>query len=208
MLARFIPREGKFFDLFRRSAELIVEGSVEFEKMLSDLSHAESYASKIKSIEHEADEVTHTTVETLHMTFITPLDREDILKLISKMDDILDFIEAAAERVSLYQITTATPELKALANVCVRSARDVQRVINELENLKKSVDIRKICVEINRLENEADGILRAGMAKLFREETDVKQLIKFKEIYELLETVTDCCEDVANIVEGIVLEYS
>ncbi|MGK5089343.1 DUF47 family protein [Bdellovibrionota bacterium FG-2] len=208
MFGRLIPREGKFFDLFRQSAKLIVEGAKEFRELLDDLPNAESRTRKIKAIEHQADDVTHTTVELLHKTFITPLDREDIHQLISRMDDILDFIEAASERILLYGITEAPPMAIDLATICVHSAENIQQAINELENLKNRSDIIRHCVEINRLENEADQVLRMAMARLFKEETDTRQLIKYKEIYEILETVTDRCEDVANIVEGIVLEYS
>ncbi len=208
MFRRLIPREGKFFDLFKQSAALIVEGSKEFCELLNDLPNAESRTRKIKAIEHQADEVTHATVELLHTTFITPLDREDIHQLISRMDDILDFIEAASERILLYGITEAPPLAAELAKLCLLSAENIQQAINELENLKNRSEIIRHCVEINRLENEADQVLRMAMAKLFKEETDTRQLIKYKEIYEILETVTDRCEDVANIVEGIVLEYS
>lgn len=208
MLGRILPREGKFFDLFRQSGSLIMEGATEFRNMLGDLGQAESHARNIKRIEHNADDVTHATVELLHKTFITPLDREDIHQLISGMDDILDYIEAAAERINLYDIKTATPEALKLADICVQAAKDVHAVVQLLEDMKNADEIIKRCVEINRLENEADHTLRAAMAKLFREEQDTRQLIKMKEIYELLETVTDRCEDVANIVEGIVLEYA
>lgn len=203
-----MPKEGKFFDLFREISDYIVEGAHEFRAMLEDLSHVESRSRNIKHIEHKADEVTHKTVELLHKTFITPLDREDIHKLISRLDDILDLIEAASQRMFLYGINQITPETKDLADVCIKSAEAVRRAVQGLDNLKDSDQILKACVEINKLENEADHILRAGMAKLFKDEPDVRHLIKMKEIYEILESVTDRCEDVANIVEGIVLEYA
>jgi predicted phosphate transport protein (TIGR00153 family) len=208
MLGRLLPREEKFFELFRQAADLIVEGAKEFREMLSDLPNAESRAKAIKFIEHQADEVTHRTVALLHKTFITPLDREDIHQLISRMDDILDQIEAASERIYLYQVTSAPPEAIALADICVRSVENIKQAVNRLEDLKNTTQIIAHCVEVNRLENEADNILRAAIAKLFREEPDTRQLIKLKEVFELLETVTDRCEDVANIVEGIVLEYA
>lgn len=208
MISRFMPREGRFFDLFKDSAELIVKGAHEFQEMLSDLSQVESRARSISDLEQKADHITHRTVELLHKTFITPLDREDIHQLISRMDDILDFIEAASERMYLYQIKEATDEAKTLARICVQSVEYIRSAVLRLDNLKNPEDIIKYCVEINRLENEADHVLRAAMAKLFQNEPDTRQLIKLKEIYELLETVTDRCEDVANIIEGIVLEYA
>jgi uncharacterized protein len=208
-----MPREGKFFELFRESADQIVLGSQELRAMLAELGTApehvvESRSRNIKGIEHKADEITHRVIEALHKTFITPLDREDIYALITKMDDIMDFLEAASARIFLYDLKKSTPEAIGLMDVCVASAHAVKRAVSELDNLQNSAKILEACVEINRLENDADHLLRTAMADLFRKETDMRQLIKLKEIYELLETVTDRCEDVANIIEGIVLEYA
>ncbi len=208
MFGRLIPREGKFFDLFNQSSNLLVEAALEFRKLLDDIPHLESRTRAIKDIEHKADDVTHKTIELLHKTFITPLDREDIHSLICKLDDIVDFLEAASQRIFLYGITEIPTEAKNLADVCIQSVELVKKAVHGLADLKNSDQIIKNCVEINRLENEADSILRAAMAKLFKEEPDTRQLIKIKEIYELLETVTDRCEDVANLLEGIVLEYA
>ncbi len=202
------PKENRFYELFEGSASCIVRAAEEFEDLLSDLSHAESRAKTIKDIEHKADTITHETIELLHRVFITPIDRDDIHQLISKLDDIVDFIDAAAQRVSLYGITYVPMEAKNLAEICVRSAERVHNAVKGLQNLKDPTQIMAECVEINRLENEADLMLRQGIAKLFREETDTRSLIKLKEIIELLETVTDRCENVANIIEGVVLEYS
>lgn len=208
MFARFVSNENKFFDLFNGSADLSVEAVSVFRAMLNDISQVNVYSKQIKDLEHRADEITHTTIALLHKTFITPLDREDIHKLITELDDILDFIDAATQRILLYGITQFTPETKLLADVCVQSITCVKKAVHGLRNLKNADQILKDCIEINRLENEADQILRAGMAKLFQEEPDTRQLIKIKELYELLETVTDRCEDVANVIEGIVLEYA
>jgi hypothetical protein len=208
MLGKLIPREGRFFDLFDRGADLIIEGALEFRKMISDLSGAEKYSDTIKDIEHKADNITHQTVEMLHKTFITPIDRDDIHQLITRMDDILDLIEAAAQRIVLYGITKLPAEAFELADVCVKSAEYVKKTDGGLHDLKHPEILIQGCVEINRLENEADQILRKAMAKLFKLEPDTRQVIKLKDIYELLETATDRCEDVANIVEGIVLEYA
>ncbi len=208
MFSRFASSENKFFDLFNGSADLSVEAVGVFKEMLADISQVGIYAKRIKDLEHRADEITHTTIALLHKTFITPLDREDIHTLITELDDILDFIDAATQRIWLYEITQFTPETKMLVDVCVQSIHCVQKAVNGLKNLKNADQILKNCIEINRLENEADQILRSGMAKLFKEEPDTRQLIKIKEVYELLETVTDRCEDVANVIEGIVLEYA
>lgn len=208
MFGRFMPREGNFFELFAKSGEQILKGAQEFRAMLDDMQNADSRARHIKAIEHDADEITHRTIDLLHKTFITPLDREDIHKLISQMDDIVDFIEAASQRLSLYGIKEATPAAKQLADVCTRAAECIQRSVAHLDDLSNPQKLIHECVEINRLENDADHILREAVAKLFAEEQDIRQLIKWKEIYELLETVTDRCEDVANTIEGIVLEYA
>jgi predicted phosphate transport protein (TIGR00153 family) len=208
LFTQLIPRESRFFDHFREMADLIVQGAKEFQELASDIQSIDRRSKSIKAIEHKADEITHRTMELLHRTFITPLDREDIHLLISRLDDILDFIEAASQRIFLYGITETTPEIVELARVCTLSAEQVQKAVYGLSNLNQSDVIIQACVEINRLENEGDQVLRAGIAKLFRDEADTRQLIKIKEIYELLETVTDRCEDVANVIEGIVLEYA
>lgn len=208
MLHHLIPREGRFFELFRQSADLIVEGAKEFRETLNDLSHLEQRIKRIKDIEHKADEVTHRTVEMLHKTFITPLDREDIHSLISRLDDILDYMEAASQRMLMYGITAVPQDAITLADICVASAERVREAVQGLENMQNRQMILKNCVEINRLENDADQVLRSAMARLFREEQDLRNLIKLKDIFEFLESVTDRCEDVANIIEGIVLEYA
>jgi uncharacterized protein len=208
MLSWFVPREAKFFDMFRDASGLIVEGAKELIHMIDNLSDVEACAVKIKDIEHQADKITHKAVESLHMTFITPLDRDQIYRLITKMDDILDYIEAASQRFHLYDIRAVTPEVRELAQIILKSAESVRDAVSGLENMKNSAKILQKCVEINRLENDADQALRIGMAKLFRSDVDFKELIKLKEIYEMLESCTDRCEDVANIIEGIVLDHA
>lgn len=203
-----MPREDRFFGYFRNSAELMVEGAKALKVMVGDLKRSELHCKTIKDIEHKADDITHKTVALLHQTFITPLDREDIHELITKLDDVLDLIEAASQRIFLYSIEKSTPELDALVEIVIHAAEKTKVAIDKLENLKKPDELISICIEINRIENDGDNALRVGMAKLFKDETDIKQLIKYKEVYELLESVTDKCEDVANIIEGIVLEYA
>lgn len=208
MFGGFIPKEGRFFDLFKNLSALITEGAIEFRELLAHLDESEKRVRNIKDIEHKGDEITHSTMDLLHQTFITPLDREDIHVLTSTLDDVLDYIDAAAQRILLYEVKQMPNEGRELAEVCVQAAQKVQMAVGHLDNLKDPSAIKKICVEINRLENEADHILRAAVAKLFRDENDMKTLIKLKEVYEILETVTDLCEDVANIIDGIVLEYA
>lgn len=209
MFGRFLPKETSFFDFFEQHAALTVEGTKEFLSMVSTGANIETKAKRIADIEHETDVITHRCVEALHKTFITPIDRDDIHRLITKMDDIMDFVEAAAERIALYEITVMTGEVRDLADVLVRASEQVEQASRCLRNLKDPQTILKLCVDINRLENEGDQILRRAVAKLFRENSgDPITVIKWKEIYENLEAATDRCEDVANIIEGVVLEHA
>jgi predicted phosphate transport protein (TIGR00153 family) len=186
-----------------------VEGAKEFLSLVSTGANIEAKAKRISDIEHETDVITHRCVEALHKTFITPIDRDSIHRLITKMDDIMDFVEAAAERLALYEITTMTAEVRDLADVLVRASEQVALAAKGLRNLKSPQTILKVCVDVNRLENEGDQILRRAVAKLFKESAnDPIHVIKWKEIYENLESATDRCEDVANIIEGVVLEHA
>ncbi|HZT62267.1 MAG TPA: DUF47 domain-containing protein [Burkholderiales bacterium] len=206
MFARLMPHEGRFFDYFTEHATLILQGAVELRAMLDNMGELEVRAHNIKTIESKADSVTYQTIQLLHQTFITPLDREEIHQLITRMDDILDLMEDVSHCVFLYDLRAVTDEAKRLADICVACAEKVKSAVSMLSNMRNSEAITKVCGEIDRLETDADQVLRAGLAKLFRHEPDTRELIKMKEIYELLETVTDRCEDVANIIEGIVLE--
>lgn len=206
MFGRFLPRDTSFFDLFEQHAALTVEGSKEFFAIAQTGANIAAKARRIKEIEHEADVVTHRCVEALHKTFITPIERGDIYRLISRMDDIMDFVEAASERITLYEITTMTDECRDLGDVLVRACEQLKTALQGLRNMKNAEPILKACLDVNRLENDADAILRAAVARLFREEKDPVVIIKWKEIYENLENATDRCEDVANTIEGVVLE--
>lgn len=208
MFGRLLPRETSFFDFFDQHAAKTVEGAKEFLALASGTHPIPAATKRIREIEHETDVITHHCVEALHKIFITPLERDDIYRLITKMDDIMDFVEAASERISLYDITVMTPESRALADVLVRSTEEVQRALRGLRDMKNPDAVIRSCIDINRMENEADEILRATVAKLFREERDPITVIKWKEIYENLENATDRCEDVANIIEGVVLEHA
>jgi hypothetical protein len=206
MFGRLMPTEGKFFDLFNQHAELCVKGSKEMVALMTNFDDLEIRVHAIEAIEKQADTVTYNTIELLHKTFITPLDRDDIHKLITKMDDILDLLEDAAQTISLYDIREITPEAKRLAELCLSCSIKVKDAVALLPNMNNSRQILSICEEIDRLESDADHVMRAAMSKLFRDEPDVRNLIKLKAIYEILETVTDRCEDVANIIEGIIVE--
>jgi len=206
MFGRLLPKEGKFFDLFNEHAEFCVKGAKEMVALMTNFDDLEIRVHAIEGIEKQADQVTHATLDALHKTFITPLDRDDIHQLITRMDDILDLMEDAAQTISLYDIKAITPEAKRLAELCLACTEKVKAAVGLLHNMDNSRQIVEICQEIDRLESDADHVMRAAMSKLFREEPDVRTLIKLKAIYELLETVTDRCEDVSNIIEGIIVE--
>ncbi|MDB4969804.1 MAG: phosphate transport regulator [Myxococcales bacterium] len=208
MFGRLLPRETSFFDFFERHAAMTVEGAREFLSLASTGANVNAKAKRIKEIEHECDTITHHTVEALHKTFITPIERDDIFRLISKMDDIMDYVEAAAERIALYKLSQMTNDVKDLADVLLRATLELEQGLKLLRNMENTEAISQKCIDINRLENEADSILRTAVARLFDEEQDVRTIIKWKEIYENLENATDRCEDVANIIEGVVLEHA
>ena len=208
MLGRLMPREGKFFDLFNAHAERIVEGARELAAMMGRFDELDAHAQRIDAAERAADKITHETIALLHKTFITPFDREQIHGLITAMDDILDLIQDVAESIALYDLRSVTPEAKQLAEICQFSCDRVKQAVALLTNLKDPQAILKCCEEIDRLESDADRVMRAAMSKLFREENDLKQVMKLRVIYDLLESITDRCEDVANVIEGIVIENS
>jgi uncharacterized protein Yka (UPF0111/DUF47 family) len=207
MFGRFLPKEKSFFDFFEQHAALTVQGTKEFLDMVTDGLRIEARARRVADIEHETDVITHRCVEALHKTFITPIDRDSIHRLITRMDDIMDFVEAAAERIALYELTVMTAEVKDLADVLYRASVQVELACKQLRDLKHPKRILELAIEINKLENEGDAILRRAVARLFKEEKDPIQVIKWKEVYENLESATDRCEDVANIIEGVVLEH-
>jgi uncharacterized protein len=208
MLRWFLPREEDFFGLFERHAALTVEGAKEMRRLVQGDQNIRALAARIKEIEHETDVITHTCVERLHKTFITPLDREDIHQLITRMDDVMDYIESAAIAVALYELTEMTAAARALADVLVRATEAVAVAVAGLKNVKRADGILQACIEVNRLENEGDEILRGALADLFRGATDPLLVLKWKEVYEALENATDRCEDVANVIEGVVLEHA
>jgi len=201
-----MPSEGKFFELFIQHADLCVKGAKEMVGLMSNFDDLEHRVHAIESIEKQADKITYAALDLLHKTFITPIDRDDIHKLITNMDDILDLLEDAGQTISLYDIKAVTPEAKRLAELCLSCAEKVKAAVGLLHSMDNSAQILALCEEIDRFESDADHVMRAAMSKLFRDEPDVRTLIKLKAIYEILETVTDRCEDVANVIEGIIVE--
>lgn len=212
MFARLMPREGKYFDLFNAHAELIAQGGKALSNMIAALvdhpEQAPAFAEEIDNLEREADAITHDTLAQLHTAFITPFDRDEIHQLINGMDDILDVMQDVAESMSLYDISRVPPDAKAMAIVTENCCICVQSVTKLLHSMDNAPAILKLCHEIDELESEADRSLRTAMSKIFREEPDVREVVKLKEIYELLESVTDRCKDVAGTIEAIVLENS
>lgn len=200
---RLFPRDEKFFEMFREAARNTVTGSQLLMKMTESTQPLEPVQREIEEVEHAGDRITHEIIRKLNRTFVTPIDREDIYQLASALDDILDGIKAAADRMAMYQIKEPTSEARRLAQLIDLCAREILKAIEKLEGF---AGLDPHCVEINRLENDADDVMREAIARLFTPPQDPIEIIKWKEIYETLEIATDRCEDVANILEGVVLK--
>jgi predicted phosphate transport protein (TIGR00153 family) len=198
LFGKLLPREGNFFELFNQHADRIVEAGRAFSQL-------------VDNAERAADRVTHEVNRMLHKTFITPIDRDQIHKLINTMDDVCDLIQDSAETMALYDVRHMTEEISRLTDLSVKCCERVKEavyMIGKLADAPTAEAALKTCEEIDKLESDADRVMRSAMSKLFREEPDVREVIKLKAIYELLETITDKCEDVANVIEGIILEHS
>jgi predicted phosphate transport protein (TIGR00153 family) len=209
MFGSLLPKEGRFFDLFNAHALQIVRAAQELAALMHNYAELEQHARIIDDAEHAADRITAETIRLLHKTFITPLDRDHIHSLVNAMDDICDLIQDTTETLTLYDVKKITPECERLADIGLKCCERVKDVVEQLGNKQgKFESILKTCQEIDRLESDADRVLRAAVSRLFREEPDVRELIKMKAIYELLEAITDRCLDVANLAEGISLENS
>ena len=203
---RLLPREEKFFDLFEQQGANIVAAARALEALTLDYPNAKTHAQEIENFEHAGDALTHELVRRLNTTFITPIDREDIYAMSSRLDDVIDLIDAVADRLLLYKIVTPTDGCVAMAKIIVKAAEETDRAVHCLRTL--SPFYHKHAVEVNRLENEADRLLRDQLAALFEGKTDAIEVIKWKELYETMESVTDRCEDVVNVIEGIVLKMA
>jgi predicted phosphate transport protein (TIGR00153 family) len=214
LFGKLMPRDGNFFIMFNQHADRIVEAARAFSQLVehyNDVTLREQYNRDVDNAEKAADRITHEVSKALHKTFITPIDREQIHSLITTMDDVADLIQDSAETMALYDVHHMTEEISRLTELSVKCCERVKDAVYLLETIaepKVAEAALKTCEEIDRLESDADRVMRAAMSKLFREEPDVREVIKLKAIYELLETVTDKCEDVANLIEGIVLENS
>jgi uncharacterized protein len=199
-----IPKDEKFFAMFKEMSMRLIEGADELKNMLDNFEDPLASQRKIKDIEHKGDSQTHDIIKKLNKSFITPFDREDIYALSSALDDILDLIDASAQRFVMYNVEKPTPEAKELAFLILKSCQTIDKAMGILGG--KLEPIAEYCVEVNALENEADRVCREAISRLFDEEKDPIQLIKWKEIYETLERATDKCEDAANILESVVVK--
>ena len=211
---KLLPRDTNFFSLFDQHADYIVVAAQAFSSLVANYNNLElreKYHREVNHAEGAADRITHEVNKAIHKTFITPIDREQIHSLINTMDDVVDLIQDSAETMALYDVRHMTDEIARLTDLslkCCERLRDAVKLLNKIAEASTADAALKTCDEIDKLESDADRVMRMAMSKLFREEPDVREVIKLKAIYELLETITDKCEDVANVIEGIVLENS
>lgn len=206
MRLRLIPRDEKFFEMFVQQAENVLDGARQLKGLLEDYTDLDQKRLLIEKTENNGDEIAHRILEKLNTTFITPMDREDIHALTCALDDILDLIYATSTRLHLYGVSKVTPDAITLANIIFRAAEETLALIRDLDKMKKPKHMKERWIEVNRLENEGDVVSRAAIAGLFENETNPIEVIKWKELYEHLETATDKCEDAVNIVEAVCLK--
>jgi predicted phosphate transport protein (TIGR00153 family) len=208
MLRFLMPKEQAYFDLFENSAKNIVRAAEKLKELIYEWTNIEALVSEITEIEHVGDTYTHQIIERLNRSFITPFDREDIALLAHSLDDVTDFIHSAADYMLIYKVDRPGRRAKELADILVQSAIEVGKALPYLRHPSESKPILQSCVEINRLENVADRTFRAAIGELFEGTTDIREVIKWREIYEHMETATDRCEDVANVLEGVALKHA
>jgi predicted phosphate transport protein (TIGR00153 family) len=202
-----IPQEKHFFDLLENQADVVLEGAEALLDLTKNFDHVAEKRDKIKDIEHKGDELVHITAEELNKTFVTPIDHDDLSKLTSRLDDVLDYIEAASHRMWSYEIKSVPPDMVKLAEIILTSAKEVNHAVKDLRNVSRKNEIIQHCIEVNRLENMADDVTHVAVAGLFKGK-DVIELIKLKEIYEHLEMATDKCEDVADVIKDVFIKNS
>jgi uncharacterized protein len=205
---KLIPGENRFFSLFEESAKNAEAVALKLKEMVCNWNNVAKDVQAIIELEHTGDGFTHEIIAQVHRTFVTPFDREDIALLAHSLDDIVDFIESAADAMDLYKVEKPTERARELAEIIYQTTAEVHKAVSEL---KQRIDLQHIlahCVEINRLENSADKVYREALAELFQDSKDIPFIIKWREIYEYMETATDRCEDVANVLEGVALKYA
>ena len=200
-----IPKEMEFYSLFNKSAQILLEAGKLLHDVVKDFKDLPAKAQRMERLEHDADQITHEIISRLNKTFITPLDREDIHELATTLDDVMDFIEGVTEHLILYRVEQPTPQFQAMAEVVAMQVEEINKMVPRLKDLRHA-DILQHCIEINRLENQADRLLREAVVELFDRGGDPLKIMKWRELYALLETATDKCEDVAVVIEGIFLK--
>jgi len=208
VLRKLLPKRDQFYGYMEEQVAKAVEVTRAFRVFINDTENAREHLDQIKRIEHEADTIVHEVNADLIRTFVTPLDRNDINAMAKLLDDVTDHVEGVAQRMYHYELRTCTEPLTQLVDVIEKQAEYVQKIIGQLSDLKRTTEIKACLVEVHTLENEADDILRPAIAELFRGEGDLKLVIKWKEVYERLELTTDCYEDIADLVETLLLEYA
>ncbi|MBI3320944.1 MAG: DUF47 domain-containing protein [Candidatus Omnitrophica bacterium] len=205
MAFRLIPKEQSFFDLFEQLAGILLKAGILLAEATERFETLPENAKRIERLEHDGDQITHEIFTRLNRTFLTPIDREDIHRLATALDDVLDLIEAATERFILYKVSAITPPAQQIAKVIQQQVQEIHHIMPKLRHLRRE-HLLEHCIEINRLENVGDRLLRDAFAALFDGLPDPLVVIKWRELYEFLESATDKCEDVANVIEGIVLK--
>lgn len=209
MFKKLLPKTNSFFEFFEQHTRVSKEVCAELDSLAANLDDLENRKKRIKELEHRADDITRRCIDALHNTFITPIDRADIHRLIRRLDDIIDAINSFAARIHMYQLAQTRPEMRQLTLILIDSVEQIDIAVHDLSQLrKKGEDIQKCCWNVYELESQADDILQAALINLFESESDPIVLIKWKEIFERLERTTDLCQEVAHIISGIVIEAS
>jgi predicted phosphate transport protein (TIGR00153 family) len=204
-----LTRDQLFWDSFTRHAQCTVEAAKLLVEMLEHPERAQANAGRINRLENDGDTITHDTVTALHQTWITPLDREEIHGLITRLDDVLDFVDAAGDRIALYELGEKKDDAILLAQLLLRCAEDIAKAVGMLSDMKNVKPLLELCIAINKHEHDADQVFRSGLARLFKSEaTHPVEIMKWRDVLDAIETATDRAEDVANIIEGIVLEHA
>jgi uncharacterized protein len=208
LLEKLMPRSDDFFDDFEKLAGATVEGARLFKALLDDYTDVARKVQAIKDVEHRGDDITHRSVKRLHQQFITPFDRPEIHRLLSRIDDVLDLTDAATERLGLYEISTILPDARELAGVLVGAVETMQQAVRGLRDVKNPQRVLDACKQVNVYENQGDTLVRRAIADLFKSGLDPLTVMKWKEILDLVEDAIDRSEDVANVIEGVVLEHA
>jgi predicted phosphate transport protein (TIGR00153 family) len=203
----FIPREEVFFPLFEESARNMVKAAQTLKELVDNWQDVEQKINEITELEHQGDTITHQIIAQLNRTFVTPFDREDIAELAHTLDDVTDFIHAASDAMLIYKVDPPSQRAKELAGIIVEGATEIGKAMPQLRHRSQLKQIFERCVELNRLENEADRVYRSALAELFSDARDMARVIQWREIYQHMESATDRCEDVANVLEGVAIKH-